>query len=322
MSGKLIEWLRVGRIHTAPASIILLVSSFTIGGGTFFSLMGVTLLLYGILLHWSTFGHNVVMDYYWDLDDPGKKHHPLVSGRLRLSESVNIVLPVLGITLFTGLLFAFENSIALFWFALYMIGGFLYNNWLSKTSAFGFIPITLCFTSLSLYAMSLAGRVDVFYALYMMFTIWYQIGWSGYLKEIEVEYQANMLRKLGVKVENNILKIPTKAKVYGLTLKSGNLVTAYFLLIDIVKFENIATIIISSILVGLIVLNLSKTLKTREWNRDYELKNMSLMEIYTIYLGMFLAMPLLEALTLAIFGLAWFSIMNRLLWSTKLTPKV
>ncbi|MEM0232606.1 MAG: UbiA family prenyltransferase [Candidatus Nezhaarchaeales archaeon] len=322
MSGRLIEWLRIGRIHTAPASIILLVSSFTIGGGSFFSLMGVILLLYGVLLHWSTFGHNVVMDYYWDLDDPGKKHHPLVSGRLKLNESVNTVLPILGITLLLGLSFAFGNNVALFWFALYMVGGFLYNNWLSKTTVFGFIPITLCFTSLSLYAMSLAGGVNVLYALYIMFTIWYQIGWSGYLKEIEVEYQANMLRRLGVRVVDSVLKIPTKAKIYGLTLKLGNLVTAYFLLIDIAKFENITTIIVSSVLVGLIVSNLLKTLKTRGWNRDYELKNMSLMEIYTIYLGMFLAMPLLEALTLAVFGVAWFSIMNRLLWGTRLTPKV
>jgi len=307
-------------VHTAPATVILLVSSYVAGGGSFFSLLGLLLLLYGIVLHGSTFGHNVVMDYYWDLRDEGKKHHPLVSGRIKLNDAVNIVLPFLGLCLLIGLALGWGSYWATFWFSLFMAGGFLYNNWLSKTTIWGWIPITVCFTSLSGYAMSLAGRVNTLYMLYIMFTIWFQIGWSGYLKEIQVEEQANLLRKLGVRVENGYLHVPVIAKLFGGAVKVGNVVTALLLIrsMDISTASLIAVVILLSIVVYMMF----KLLRTRRWDRNAELKKMSIMEIATIYAGMFTVMPIQEAIMLAIFGIAWFTAMNRYLWETKLTPRV
>lgn len=314
----IVEYLRLGRIHTAPATVILLVSSYCAGGGRLFSLEGFSILLYGILLHWSTFGHNVVCDYWFDIEDPNKKHHPLVSGRISLQKAVNIVLPVLGLALLAGILLSYGNWLSNAFFASFMIGGFLYNNWLSKTSIFGWIPIVVCFTSLSLYGMSLAGSINIVYALYMMFTIWFQIGWSGYLKDIEAMGQANMLRRLGSSIRDGVFRSTYASKVWGASIKVGNLVTGAILISRLSFWASLAP----SVMLALAMVMLYLLVKDREWVRDRELRNMSLMEIFTIYAGMFMVMDVSESMVLALFGLSWFAAMNRLLWKTSLAPRV
>jgi len=319
---RLRDFLQMLRIHTAPATVILLVSSYVAGGGGLFSLLGLILLVYGIALHGSTFGHNVVMDYYWDIRDEGKKHHPLVAGRIKLTEAVNTVMPFLGLCLAVGLILAYGDYWATFWFALFITCGFLYNNWLSKTTVWGWIPITACFTSLSLYAMSLASSINILYALYIMFTIWFQIGWSGYLKEIQVEEQANLLRRLGVRVSGGWLHIPVIAKLFGGAVKSGNIASAILLISSLNLLKAPVSLAIVSFFLTVMAYMMFKLLRSRSWDRMVELKRMSVMEIATIYAGMFMVMPIVEASILAVFGIAWFTAMNRLLWETKLTPRV
>ena len=315
---RLVDWFRLGRWHTAPATIILLVSSYVAGGGSLFSPFGIALLFYGMALHWATFGHNVYCDYWWDLKDPNKSHHPLTAGRIRLEDAVNVVGGILGLLLVIGLLFAWGNWLATFWFCMFAIGGFLYNNWLSKTTIWGWVPITLCFTSLSVYAMALRGDVNWVYALYIMFTILFQISWSGYLKEIEVEEQANMLRRLGARVEDGWFRAPVGAKLWGIGIKLGNVVTGCYL-ISLLPFW---MQVVPAVLLGLVIAMLFLLVEDRRWDRSRELRNMSLMEIFTIYAGMFMVMPIQEAAVLALFGIAWFTLMNRLLWSTRLIPRV
>jgi len=315
---RLVDYLRLGRIHTAPATVILLLSSYAAGGGSLFSPLGAMLLLYGILLHWTAFGHNVVMDYWWDLSDPGKSHHPLTAGRIKLNDAVNLVLSLLGACLVIGLLFAWGDWLATFWFAVFAVSGFLYNNWLSKTTIWGWIPITSCFTGLGVYAMSLAGNINIAYALYIMFTIWFQIGWSGYLKEIRVESQANMLRKLGARVEGGRFRASKAARAWGVGIKTANIAVGCYL-VSLLPFP---MQFIPAILLGVMAAMLVLLVEDRDWDRERELRNMSVMEIATIYAGMFAVMPIHEAAALAAFGAAWFTGMNRLLWSTRLTPRV
>ena len=319
MKEKLLDWFRLGRWHTTPATVILLVSSYVAGGGSLFSLMGLLLFLYGLLNHWTCFGHNVVMDYWWDLEDPSKSHHPLTAGRIRLEDAVNVVNGLLGVCLLIGLLFAWGNWWSLFWFAMFIAGGFLYNNWLSKTTVWGWVPITVCYTSLSIYAMGLAGGFNLLYALYIMFTIWFQIGWSGYLKEIEVSKQANLLRRLGAGVEDGWFRASKIAKLFGAVVKLGNFCLGVVMLYYVDFWRQV---IGAFLLVAMWAMLDLCVLRNRKWDRLKELKNMSLMEIVTIYLGMFLVMPLAEALVLAGFGLAWFTLMNKYLWRTKLIPRV
>jgi len=252
------------------------------------------------------------------LRDPSKSHHPLTAGRIRLEDAVNVVGGILGLLLVLGLFLAWGNWLATFWFCLFTVGGFLYNNWLSKTTIWGWVPITLCFTSLGIYAMYLAGSINIVYALYLMFTIWFQIGWSGYLKEIEVEEQANMLRRLGAGVEDGWFRASVKAKVWGVGIKLGNLVTGCCL----IYFLPFWMQIIPAVLLGLAIAMLVRLVEDRRWDRKRELRNMSLMEIFTIYAGMFMVMPMHEAAILALFGIAWFTLMNRMLWSTRLIPRV
>jgi O-antigen/teichoic acid export membrane protein len=116
------------------------------------------------------------------------------------------------------------------------------------------------------------------------------------------------------------LHVPVIAKLFGGAVKVGNVVTALLL----IRSMNISTasLIAVVILLSIVVYMMFKLLRTRRWDRNAELKKMSIMEIATIYAGMFTVMPIQEAITLAIFGIAWFTAMNRYLWETKLTPRV
>jgi len=316
---KIRDYLQTLRIHTAPATVILLLSSYSAGGGSLFTPLGLTLLLYGILLHGSTFGHNVVMDYFWDLEDPGKQHHALVAGRIGLKAAVNLVMPLLASCLVAGLALALGNYPATAWFSAFMLFGFMYNNWFSKTSVWGWIPIVICFTSLSLYAMHLAGAANYLYAAYIMLTIWFQIAWSGYLKDIQVERQENLLRSLGVKIEDGVLVVPPLAKAFGASIKLCNMAVAALLALGAHPVNQIA---VSALLAASAYMLWKLVLRSRKWNRAKELANMGFMEIATIYAGMFAVMPAAEAAVLAAFGITWYASMNKLLWGASSIPRV
>ena len=75
--GKLKEYLKIFRAHTSPVTVLTVSVYYYLAGGELYSWVSVALILLGIYLHWCGFGHNSVMDYYYDILDPHKQHFPI-----------------------------------------------------------------------------------------------------------------------------------------------------------------------------------------------------------------------------------------------------
>jgi len=67
---------------------------------------------------------------------------------------------------------------------------------------------------------------------------------------------------------------------------------------------------------------LDRLTKPRLYIREIELRNMSFMEIITIYMPIPIVLPLLEAEILMVFGVAYFWSINKILWGVDSHPRV
>jgi len=118
--------------------------------------------------------------------------------------------------------------------------------------------------------------------------------------------------KMGAKVEKGRFE-PGHSDYYGAVIKGINVPILGYLLVaekefDVTQFMWFLTMVV---LVGYL---LFKLVKPREYIRAKELRNMSIMEILTIYTLVPLVLPWLEASILMLFGIIYFLTANHLLW--------
>jgi len=182
--------LALFRAHTSPASQLSLSVPYLLGGGD--PLVGVFLFLLGVPVHWASFGHNSVMDYWYDVRDPNKRHHPLVSGVIKREDALNVVvsMQVVLAVVMVFVAFALSAVYALAALVLYIVFGHAYNDGMGKTTRFSFVPISLCFTSLAAYSYLLARPLDLFGLVLLAWAflaIFYQIAFEGNIKDVWVE---------------------------------------------------------------------------------------------------------------------------------------
>jgi 4-hydroxybenzoate polyprenyltransferase len=285
--------------------------------------------LYALCVHYWSFGCNSLLDTAmgYDVKDPSKQHHPLVSGRISLHVAHQVIhfgimaLAVAGIVL--TLLVSPNPSMALACFSIYIVGGYAYNAGLDKESIFGFIPISVCFAALSGWAWFLTHETltEVGKAIigYVLLVILFQISYSGHLKEITVGERGNLLRKLGAKVENNRFD-PGKGGLYGVAVKFASLYVAFCLMTYLYEIP-IGVFAWFVVISALIIIWLRKLTKPRVYNRNKDLVNMSIMEVLSIYLIIPLVLGWATSAILMLFGIIYFFMMNVVLWG-KPYPKV
>jgi len=274
---------------------------------------------------------NSLHDYLggWDKVDPAKAHHPLSTGEIKVEDAIRVVhwgLPALmACGVFLTVMVSPDPVWALVGLCLWYAWGMAYNLGLSKVSALGFLPISICFTAMGAWAWLLShqelGYPGGLWLGYVFFTILFQISYSGFLKELEVKERSNILVKLGARVDvtwrgEKVFR-PGYAWVYGWTVKGLNFQFGYLLLLYLFEFWRVIWFGAFAVLVFLFLFRLTQP---RDYDRSEELLSMSLEEIATIYLPLFMLNPL-EALILAGFGVAYFFLFNRLLWRTAY-PKV
>lgn len=325
------DWLRVFRAQTAPATLLVVMVPFLLGGGNLFSFFGLALFVFAIVLHWFIFGHNSLMDTAtgFDLKDKNKQHHPLVSGKISLNKAHNVIhtglclLTVLGILLV--LLSPGNHLLAISWFLVFMVTGFAYNNGLSKSTIFSFVPITVCFTSLSVFAYYLSAQamspLMVLAALYIAFVEIFQISYEGELKELEAG-EANLLRRLGAKIEQGFF-VPNRAGDYGTWVKAIGLAIAG-LILWVLPSVNVFSFILFLILLFFAGFYLARLTRFQKWDRNKALMDMSKEEIVSIYILPVVLIPLIgaiQAISLMAFGVVYFFAMNKLNWGV-FYPKV
>lgn len=315
----LVDYLRLFRSHTAPATIITMLVAFYVGGGRVFSYFGLLIGVYALLIHWLSYGHNSLLDYKtgYDVRDKHKQHHPLVSGRMTIAQADRVI--QWGLLIFSGIgaaisyYYAANPVLSIAGLLLFYSAGHAYNDGLGKTSILKSIPLTLCYLGLWIWAYFLSAGTLTYLGdlvmVYMALTILYQIAYEGELKDIEAD-EANLLRYLGAKIEKGIF-YPGKAAFLG-SLKLAGI--AVLLLIN-TSFYVIAG-------AGSMLLLLLLLTDTRTWIHKQELTRVAVMEIITIYMLVIAVMPWREGVILMFSGIVYYISLNKLMWRTLLRPQV
>jgi len=317
------EWFQLFRAQTAPATILLILVPY-LTNTTMFSFGTLAIGLFALFVHWISFGHNSLMDTAmgYDLRDPAKSHHPLVAGRISMSAAHNVihwglcVSAVLAILI--SLVFSTNSTLALISIFLWFVFGYAYNSGLSKECLLSFLPISICFTAMGAWGWFLShnslDRLGWLLLAYFFVTILFQISCSGHLKELELKERSNILVKMGARVEKGKF-FPGYSFAYGLVVKLINIpVLGSLILYENLDFSRASWLGVMVVITSVVLVYL---ICPRRYDRPRELQKMSIMEILTIYTPIPLVLPWIEACILMLFGLAYFVLVNKVLWGVE-----
>jgi len=289
----------------------------------FFDIRTLVLAVSLIPFHYFSFGHNSLMDTAmgYDLRDPSKKHHPLVSGVISLHFAHNVIhwglaLLITWASIFT-LIVSPNPAVALLCLMLWVAFGHGYNDGLSKESIFGFMSISICWVGATAWGWFLSHSsldlLGVIYLAYTFFTILFQISWSGFIKEMALEERSNILKLMGAKIveRDGPYFEPSFAMYYGIAVKVINLSIGMVLLS---MRYSVFGLVMFVVFYTIALLFMWKLVLPRPYRRGKELFNMSIEEIATIYLPIPIMMSAVEASVLMVVGVLYFFMVNFILW--------
>ena len=332
------SWLQLFRAQTAPATLLCILVPY-LHNAVFFDLRTLTLALSAVLFHYFSFGANSLMDTAmgYDRKDPGKQHHPLISGAIKLHEAHNVIhwgLAVLTAWATVLTLWISPNpGVAMAALILWVAFGHAYNDGLSKESVFGFMSISICCTASSAWGWFLShetlGEVGSIYLAYIFFTILFQISYSGFVKELAIRERSNILTRMGALLDvtwkGETEFKPGKAIFYGILVKGSNLFLGGLLLWSSIGSVMVVGAVLRGVFyvffAGLALFYLYKLVRPRIYKRGKELLNMSLEEICTIYAVIPIMLRLLESSVLMSIGVLYFFGICLILWG-KPYPRV
>jgi len=200
------DWLQLFRAQTAFATIYCITIPYLIAGGDIRNL--IILIPLGFLFHYLGLGHNNLMDYWYDVHDPNKQHHPLIKGTIPLHKAHIVIHYGMVFTSIASAALAFYISpapaLAIFGLLLHIVWGHAYNDGLDKQHSHSWFPIAMCYAGLMLFGWFMASSSFSITALllyiWIIAAILYQIGWEGNLKDVwNPSERLNLARQLGVK---------------------------------------------------------------------------------------------------------------------------
>jgi hypothetical protein len=329
------DYLQLFRAHTAPASVLTLVVPYLVAGGGDLVLVGLFFLL-GHLAHFFSFGHNSLMDYWVDIRDPSKKHHPLVAGRISLEDAARVVLygQVITAAAIALVILAYSENpaLSLLFFLLYFAWGHAYNDGLDHRDEHSWLSIGLCVASATLIPYTFARGLDrvavLLFAWGFLFEL-YDIGLLGNAKDLWNPYEEkNPLRKWAV-YENGEFR--------GLRVTRGWIaLLAFFLTVRLVASTAVVALLAVAVNAPLAntllllfftaveVFAVTRTvteLASPRPRRCELLPLFGLSESVEFFRLTSLA-PMPWPLLLVAYGLLYFVGMNKLLWGTRLGPRV
>lgn len=327
------EWLQIARSQTAAAIIILCGIFYLMGDGDLFSWYGLALIIFSILIHDFSFAHNSVIDVLtgYDTKDKFKDHFPLCAEKFNPLTALKISHVGLFITTLFAILLAFFGSgnsfLAISFYSIFLMCGFWYNEWTSKIALWDFIPISLCFTSLSVYAFFLASNrftaLVILSSIYIFLVEWYEIGIAGEIKECEMKEEISLLRYLGMTYDEktNIFDM-NKVALYPFAIK----IISILLILVILSYSCTYSTIFITIAFGSLILVFNFRLTQRQYrDRNKALRDMAIGEILAIFLLPLVLYPLIglsEVIVLLVFSLAYFVLMNQINWKSWFRPQV
>ncbi len=332
------NWLKIARSQTAAAVIMLCGIFFLLGGGNFLSFLGIGVIVFSILIHDFSFAHNTAFDVLtgYDTEDEYKKHFPVCDGSVDPFDALKITHIGIFIMVFFAMLLSYFGTgnafLAMSFFAIFLMSGFWYNEWTSKIATWDFVPISICFTSLSVFVYFLVSDeinlLMILSAIYIFLVEWYEIGIAGEIKEAEMTKEVSLLRNMGMAckkhdVSGEIIFDMHNAVYYPFFLK----IISLLVILAIIGFYTFTwgTLAIFLIL-GTLMLVVNNKLTDRQLrNRNKSLRHMACGEILAIFLLPLILYPvvgLLEVLFLLFFSLSYFLVMNKINWGTWVRPQV
>jgi hypothetical protein len=306
---------------------------YLLGEGSLFSVYGLLVVIFSILVHDFSFAHNSVIDVLsgYDTRDKFKDHFPLCNGRIRPLSALKAT----HLGMFTVTVFAIylawispgNRFYAMSCYAVFVVCGFWYNEWTSKTSQWDFVPISICFTALSLYAYFLmsatVSMVVVLAATYIFFVEWYEISVAGEIKEIEIEGEVSLLRNLGARCTFTHFNLGLKALTYSWLVKLAGV--ALLGTIAFVYNSSIVSTITFVVMSFAMIYFAWRLTRKQKRDRDKSIRYMAAEEIISIFALPLVLIPIIDtvsAVVLIFFSLFYFFFMNKINWNTWIKPKV
>lgn len=317
-------WLRVTRLQTAGFTVAISLLGYYLAGGKIFSVYGFYILLFSLLFHACGHLDNNVCDLKYDLRDPSKKHFPLVSGEILFERARKACYLALWLIVLSGLFLSNGSLASIFFLVLGVSMGLAYNR-VNKRVYWKPIPFALSFISLPCFFYyanaSLTTMVFILYCIYGFLALSWELGVGGELKDINNPAEKNILRRLGVAVEDGKIVFSFRSEAYVWSFKVLN----YFVGVGVLIFlaMSLVNAVAYWISWGMALFFVNGLGSSGEWNRKRRMRDLVLVELFT-YLAVVvaLALPLIEAVTMVVFPVAWLITFNRIIWSSGLTPRV
>jgi 4-hydroxybenzoate polyprenyltransferase len=333
------EWSMLFRSHTAPATIAVVMIGFILGGGKLFSLYALLLIVFSIFLHYFIFGNNSLMhacivprvgELPYDAQDKMKKHHPLMTEKIKLSTAHKVIYTGIFLISIVAIIISFygtgNTSLSLAFFLIFGVTGFAYNCGLSKVTVWKFLPISTCFASLCAYSFFLmSGRINILFILVLIYIFLaevFQTAIEGDQKDIETNVEINLLRLLGTKISENKIFMSFSSKIISWFIKLANLAIGIYIFIYIdFDYEMLIFVVLLTLLA---IYFAFKIINDKEWGREKKQRYYSFEEMSTIFLLITVLAPyigLLEVVTIILFGTLYFIVFNKINWGTFFTIK-
>ncbi len=335
------DWLQLFRSHTSSLEMTIAALGAALAVGTIWDLNVLLFLLFGWLYHNAGYGHNSVEDFIggYDRGDPNKAHHPLQRGSIKPMTARYITLGMIAVSFVYGVVISGFNLWAIGVLLTLMVMGFVYNLF-NKRMGCKFLPIALAHSLLFPFSFLGAGgtipigdlfpnptlflpAVVLLGTLYLLFQIAYQIMIEGDLKDIHMS-EASLLKRLGVGVKGGRFHTSATARIVSFKIK----LLSILVLFSIVHLLGGGVIEYAAVsLMSLLLLFYDRRLMGgRRWDHSACLRDMAIMEVVSTFSLAVVLVPAiggcLSAIGLMAFNLAFFVIMNRLLWGTFLIPRV
>jgi hypothetical protein len=330
------KWFQLFRAQTGFATVYTIITPYLLAGGDQRNLT--FLIPLSLLTHYASFGHNSVMDYWHDVKDVHKKHHPLVSGAISIRsahQAIHTLLVAVGaLWVITSLYMSPAPHLAISFLLLYSLLGHAYNDGLDKHTIHSWAPISLCYTALAAFGWFLASpnpSIVLYLLLSVSFSsIFYQIAFEGNLKDICIE--ENMLTAIAKEVKcinypnGETLIIYNGPKWMFATLRVF-IDTA--ILATIAGFTNsnisLATMLLLTFIqtstIVMLNLGLDEGIKRNTMLEYFGL--IETIQFFRVFATIAINFPsLMLYILLVVIGASYFYLMNRWLWGSKWGPRV
>jgi len=333
-----LKYLKLFRLQTGATTALAPVIGYLVLGAQLnycFNFTEISLLfIIGILMHIFEFVLNEYVDVDVDKLSPDLAEKPLVKGTVSLPTALAVTIGalvlcyLLTIVFFLNLWTLIMLTLAFEFGAIYDIHGkrfpgsdFTLALWIFFFCLFGASVVSNQYTGI-LYLVAGLG----------FFQILFNNAVEGGIKDADHDATAGahtLAHVLGVHVQNGRLIIPNMFKFTTYAIKIGHislvLVLIYFGIINISTTADYFHLLIIILLIIIIFYTMHKFLSVTVFNRDKLKRIFSIHEIATFYLAPVLLVQLLgllPVLVILFLPLAWFIILNIILYGKPLEPRV